>query len=171
MEGWTLQQRIEIVKIHYKNGEKKSLWAMRPIFTLEAALISRIVAFGEDGSLRLIFLKIKLKRLFRWMDYAIKLLLMNLYGQNWKIWMWTMFISNKTVLRATQVAKPSVFCVKSFQDEWFLETAITIGCRDHANLAVEVISMTLFCIINGKPSTVKWNRNQMIYHKKHAFFL
>ena len=34
--------------------------------------------------------------------------------------MWTMFISNKTALRGTQVAKSSVFCVKSFQAEWFL---------------------------------------------------
>ena len=40
--------------------------------------------------------------------------------------MWTMFIYNKTALRATQVAKPSVFYVKSFQAERFLETAITI---------------------------------------------
>ena len=29
--------------------------------------------------------------------------------------MWTMFISNETALRATQVAKSSVFWVKSFQ--------------------------------------------------------
>ena len=33
---------------------------------------------------------------------------MDFYGQNWKIWMWTMFI----------------FCVKSFQAEWFLETLL-----------------------------------------------
>ena len=33
--------------------------------------------------------------------------------------MWTMFICKKTALRATQVAKPSVFCVKSFQAEYF----------------------------------------------------
>ena len=49
------------------------------------------------------------------------MLQMNFYGQNWKIWMWTMFISNKTALRATEVAKPLVFCVKSFQAESFLE--------------------------------------------------
>ena len=30
--------------------------------------------------------------------------LMKFYGQNWKIWTWTMFTSNKTVLRATQLA-------------------------------------------------------------------
>ena len=42
MERYMLQQRIEIVQIRYK----KSLWAMRLIFTLEATLISRIVAFG-----------------------------------------------------------------------------------------------------------------------------
>ena len=56
-------------------------------------------------------------------------------GQNWKIWMWTMFICNKTALRDIQVAKSTVFCVKSFQVEWFLEMAITIGCRDHAPLS------------------------------------
>ena len=56
---------------------------------------------------------------------------MNFYGQNWKIWIWTKFIYNKTALRATQVAKSSVFWVKSFQAEWFLETAIAIGRRDH----------------------------------------
>ena len=33
---------------------------------------------------------------------------------------------------ATQVAKTSVVCVKSFQAEWFIETAITIVRRDHA---------------------------------------
>ena len=36
--------------------------------------------------------------------------------------MWTIFISNKMALRATQVAKTSVFCVKSFQAEWFLDS-------------------------------------------------
>ena len=60
----------------------------------------------------LIFLKMKLERLFRYMDYAIEPWLMNFYGQNWKIWMRTIFISNRTVLRATQVSKPSIFCVK-----------------------------------------------------------
>ena len=45
--------------------------------------------------------------------------------------MWTMFISKKMALRATQVVKPSVFCLKTFQAKWFLETAITIGRRDH----------------------------------------
>ena len=39
-----------------------------------------------------------------WMDCAIELWLMNFYGENWKIWMWTMFISNQTALRATQVS-------------------------------------------------------------------
>ena len=37
----TKQQYIEIVNIHYK----KSLWAMRPYCTMEATLISTIVAF------------------------------------------------------------------------------------------------------------------------------
>ena len=69
--------------------------------------------------------------------------------------MWAMFISNKKALRATQVAKPSVFCVKSFQAEWFLETAIT---------------MILFFIINVKPSAIEWNKNQMIFHKKNTRF-
>ena len=66
------------------------------------------------------------------MDCAIEPWLIKFYGQGWKIWMWTMFIFDKTALRATQVAKPSVIYVKSFQAEWFLETAITIGRRDHA---------------------------------------
>ena len=35
-----------------------------------------------------------------------------------------MFIPNKTALYATQMAKPSVFSVKSILAEWFLETAI-----------------------------------------------
>ena len=32
------------------------------------------------------------------------------------------------------------------------------------------IFLTLFFIINGKPSAIEWNKNQMIFHKKHAFF-
>ena len=40
MERYTLQQRIEIVQIYYKNGEKKSLSAMRLIFTLEWIALS-----------------------------------------------------------------------------------------------------------------------------------
>ena len=46
IERYTLGQRIEIVEIHYKNGEKKLLWAMKLIFTMKATLISSIVAFG-----------------------------------------------------------------------------------------------------------------------------
>ena len=38
-------------------------------------------------------------------------------------------------------------------------------------VAVEAIWMILFFIINGNPSTMEWNKNQMIFHKKYAFFL
>ena len=31
--------------------------------------------------------------------------------------------------------------------------------------------MILFFIINGKPSAIEQNKNEMIFHKKHAFFL
>ena len=34
-----------------------------------------------------------------------------------------------------------------------------------------IIWMTLFFIINGKPFAIEWNKNQMGFHKKHAFFL
>ena len=67
-----------------------------------------------------------------WMEWAIEPWLMKFYGQNSKIWMWMVFISNKTALRITQVAKPLCFSVKSFQAEWFLETAITIDRWYHA---------------------------------------
>ena len=29
----------------------------------------------------------------------------------------------------------------------------------------------VFIIINNKPSAIEWNKNQMIFHKNHAFFL
>ena len=109
---------------------KTQKWLLKSRFIRNVQLFN--VIFGQKRSLGPTFLKMKLERLFRWMDCAIESWLMNFYGQNWKIWMWTMFICNKTALRATQVAKPSVFCVKSFQTEWFLETAITIDRRDHA---------------------------------------
>ena len=38
-------------------------------------------------------------------------------------------------------------------------------------IAVEAIRMILFFIISGKASAIQWNENQMIVHKKRAFFL
>ena len=66
------------------------------------------------------------------MDCTIEPCLMNFYGQNWKIWMWTMFISNKTAPTCHTSGKTIGLLRDNFQVEWFLETAITIGRRDHA---------------------------------------
>ena len=53
------------------------------------------------------------------------------------------------------------------------ENVIGNSSKEHgpANVAVEAIWMILFFIINGEPSAIDWNKNQMIFHKKHAFFL
>ena len=92
-------------------------------YYLEASLSATyncLVRFLGSGIIGPNFLKMNLERLFQWMDCAIEQWLMHFCGQNWKIWMWTMFISNKTALRATQVAKSLVVrstCIGKFHQK------------------------------------------------------
>ena len=53
------------------------------------------------------------------------------------------------------------------------ENVMEISSKEHgpAKVAVEAIWMILFFIIEGKPSAIEWNKNQIIFHKKHAFCL
>ena len=39
------------------------------------------------------------------------------------------------------------------------------------NVMENFMKMILFFIIDGKPSAIEWNKNQMNFHKKYAFFL
>ena len=102
MERYTFQQRIEIVKIHYKNGEDfaKTVRKVRSFFGRRGApswpaivkLVRKFELLGQVSdvksrtrarrantneycfcsSMNLIFLQMKLERLLRRMDCAIK---------------------------------------------------------------------------------------------------
>ena len=121
MERYTLQQRIEVVKIHYKMVKifLKQFVKLKVFSYVMKHLLGQLLwswcknsscwekntsEYCFRSSLGLIFFKMKLERLFRGVGCAIEPWLMNFYGKNWKIWMWTMFISNKKALLATQVA-------------------------------------------------------------------
>ena len=153
MVRYTLQQRIEIVKIHYKNGENFAVTVRKTKALLgrreapsRPAIVKLVENFELLGQVSDVKNRNCVRRSRTTENIAVvarsvdenpglsiprrSLELGIFYGRNWKILMWTTFIFNKTALSATQATKQSQFCKKSFLTVLFLEEVITIGHRD-----------------------------------------